>query len=71
MSEPRPLPPLLELTRVRLTEYLREPEVIFWVFAFPVIMTIALGIAFRDRPTAAVPVGIVAGPGSEELERAL
>ena len=33
------------MTRVR--EFLREREAVFWVFIFPVLMTFALGIAFR------------------------
>lgn len=71
MADRRPLRPILELTRVRLIEYFREPEVIFWVFAFPVLMTVALGIAFREQPGAVVPVGVIASPGSERLAAAL
>ena len=41
--------PLVELTLSRFREFVREPEAVFWVFAFPVIMTCALGIAFRSR----------------------
>jgi len=40
--------PLFELTLSRVREFLREPEVIFWVFLFPVILAFALGIAFRN-----------------------
>ena len=36
------LPPLAELTRVRVLEVLREPEAIFWVFVFPVLLALAL-----------------------------
>jgi ABC-type multidrug transport system permease subunit len=71
MADTRPLPPLLELVRVRLIEYLREPEVIFWVFGFPVLMTVALGIAFREQPGAPVPVGVVSSPGDDALSAAL
>jgi ABC-2 type transport system permease protein len=70
MAERR-LSPLAELTRVRLLEFVREPEVIFWVFAFPVLMTVALGVAFRDRPAAPVPVAVVAGPGAEAVTETL
>src|SRR3954468_13300860 len=38
-----------ELTLWRVREFLREPEAVFWVFAFPVLLTFALGIAFRNR----------------------
>ena len=42
------LHPLLELTATRVREFLREKEAVFWVFIFPVLMTFALGIAFRN-----------------------
>ena len=42
--------PLVELTRARLLEFVREPEAVFWVFVFPVLLALALGIAFRAKP---------------------
>src|SRR6476659_5127230 len=42
------LHPLFELTATRIREFLREREAVFWVFIFPVLMTFALGIAFRN-----------------------
>jgi len=42
------LHPLVELTSMRVREFLREREAVFWVFIFPVLMTFALGIAFRN-----------------------
>jgi ABC-2 type transport system permease protein len=53
------LRPLAELTRARILEFVREPEAIFWVFVFPVLMALALGIAFRSRPAGEVSVGVV------------
>ncbi len=44
--------PLLELTKARLREFLREPGMVFWVFGFPVLMVVALGLAFRNSPAA-------------------
>ena len=63
--------PLAALTRTRLLEFVREPEALFWVFAFPIIMALVLGFAFRDRPPDPIPVGIVAGPFTDEIARAL
>lgn len=40
--------PLFQLSYARLIEFLRDPHALFWVFAFPVLIAIALGIAFRD-----------------------
>jgi hypothetical protein len=34
----------------RLLELKREPEVIFWVFGFPVLLALGLGLAFRNKP---------------------
>jgi ABC-type multidrug transport system permease subunit len=63
--------PLAALTKTRLLEFVREPEALFWVFAFPIIMALVLGFAFRDRPPDPIPVGIVAGPSTDEIARAL
>jgi ABC-2 type transport system permease protein len=63
MPEPR-LSPLVELTKARLREFLREPEAVFWVFAFPLLMAFALGIAFRQERAQEVVVGVVRTEGS-------
>jgi ABC-2 type transport system permease protein len=52
--------PLLELTLSRAKEFVREPEALFWVFAFPVLLAIALGLAFREKGPDQIPVGVVA-----------
>jgi ABC-2 type transport system permease protein len=52
--------PLIELTLMRMREFLREKEAVFWVFVFPVLMTFALGIAFRNTGPDKVPVAVVA-----------
>jgi ABC-type multidrug transport system permease subunit len=54
------LNPLLELTAMRVREFLREKEAVFWVFIFPVLMTFALGIAFRNTAPDKTPVAIEA-----------
>src|SRR5262245_51027995 len=60
----QPLHPLLEITRARLLEFWRQPEALFWVFAFPVIMAVVLGLAFRSKPPSELPVGVF-GDGPE------
>ena len=55
------LHPLVELTMTRVREFLREKEAVFWVFIFPVLMTFALGIAFRNTGPDQTPVAIEAG----------
>ncbi|HEV2851590.1 MAG TPA: ABC transporter permease [Thermoanaerobaculia bacterium] len=59
MSE-RSYSPLWELTAARAKEFLREPEALFWVFFFPVILAAALGFAFREKGPDRIPVGVVA-----------
>lgn len=74
MSDTRPstfLPALRELTLSRIREFLREPEAVFWVFGFPVIMTLALGIAFRSRTDDPVRVAVEAGEGAAGLRASL
>lgn len=41
---------LVQLTLVRFRETLREPEALFWIFVFPILLAAGLGIAFRNRP---------------------
>jgi ABC-type multidrug transport system permease subunit len=71
MSKKRKHSPLFALTKTRVLEFVRQPEALFWVFGFPVIMSIVLGYAFRDRPPDPVPVGVVESPGSAALVVAL
>lgn len=52
--------PLVELTSMRIREFLREKEAVFWVFIFPVLMTFALGIAFRNTAPDKTPVAVEA-----------
>jgi ABC-type multidrug transport system permease subunit len=48
---------LYQLTLVRFKLILREPEAIFWIFIFPILLAVGLGIAFRNRPTDVLQVG--------------
>ena len=63
--------PLTELTRARVRELTREPEAIFWVFVFPIVLAAILGLAFRSRPPDALPVAIVAGTHADARRAAL
>ena len=60
MAEQRVRPALYELGLVRLREFLREPEAVFWTFVFPLLLAAGLGIAFRNRPAETVKIGVVA-----------
>jgi ABC-2 type transport system permease protein len=53
------------LLMARMKELKREPEVIFWVFIFPLLLALGLGIAFRNKPADVTSIAIVAGPDAE------
>ena len=53
-----------QLMMARTREMWREPEVIFWVFVFPILLALGLGIAFRNKPAEVNRVAIVAGEGA-------
>jgi len=59
--------PLVQLTLVRFREFYREPEALFWVFVFPLLLAAGLGIAFRNRPADVLKI-VATTP---ELARAL
>ncbi|HVN74961.1 MAG TPA: ABC transporter permease [Thermoanaerobaculaceae bacterium] len=65
-DDPRPHP-LVELTRARLLEFVREPEAVFWVFIFPVLLAVALGIAFRTKPPEKLRAGVATSPAANRL----
>jgi ABC-2 type transport system permease protein len=48
----------LHLLMARMLELKREPEVVFWVFVFPLLLAAGLGIAFRNKPADTIPVAI-------------
>ncbi len=65
MSSPHVRGPLAELTLARVREFVREPEAIFWVFIFPILLAGVLGLAFRSRPPEPLPIAVVAGGQTE------
>lgn len=63
--------PVVHLSRVKFLEFVREPEAIFWVLVFPVLLSLALGIAFRAKAPAPLAIAVCDGPGAAEAARAL
>jgi ABC-type multidrug transport system permease subunit len=62
---------ILELTRVRVLLFVREPEALFWVFVFPLVLSTVLGFAFRSKGIAPARVGLVESPGADGIAGAL
>src|ERR1700683_4622000 len=56
------------LLMARMFELKREPEVVFWVFVFPLLLALGLGIAFRNKPADASSVAIASGAGTQQAE---
>ncbi len=50
--------PVYHLTVARILEFLRQPDAVFWSYFFPVIMVVALGLAFNRRQEPNVVVDI-------------
>jgi ABC-2 type transport system permease protein len=62
---------LFELYVTRLREFYRQPARIFWVYGFPTVLAIGLGLAFRNRPPESVHVDLVRNAASGTIEEAL
>src|SRR5436190_4170867 len=52
----------LHVLDVRMKELRREPEVVFWVFGFPILLAVGLGIAFRNKPPDEIAVAVIDVP---------
>jgi ABC-2 type transport system permease protein len=63
--------PLYALCATRLKEFLRERGAFFWTFGFPLLATLALGSAFRDRGPPTFPIAVVDGLQAEATRQAL
>ena len=59
--------PLVQLTLVRIREFMREPEAVFWTFLFPIILAFALGLAFRGGEEEPVLVAVPASATADSL----
>jgi ABC-2 type transport system permease protein len=53
---------MFQLALARMREFYREPEAVFWVFGFPIVLALALGLAFRNTGPGELQVGVAAGP---------
>ena len=65
------LNPLVQLVLSRIRLFLREPAAVFWVYGFPLLMLIALGVAFRDNPQEKMAVDVVGTGDVASVEKRL
>ncbi len=61
--------PLVQLTLVRVREFTREPEAVFWALFFPILITAGLGVAFRSQPAAVLKVAASAPAIAQALRQ--
>ena len=55
----------------RIRSFYREPAAVFWTYGFPLILTVSLGIAFRNKPVEKIRVDIEDGPTAQATLDAL
>jgi ABC-2 type transport system permease protein len=61
-----------ELALMRIRTFVREPEALFWTFGFPILLSLALGLAFREETEPPpVPIGVEIGSVGESYFRQL
>ena len=58
---------LYQLTLAWVRGFYREPEAIFWVFGFPIVLAFALGIAFKNRGPGEMRIGVERGSGDSAV----
>jgi len=64
----KPVPSAIwAVTITRLREFIRQPEAVFWVYIFPILMIVVLGIAFRNQGEEKKSIEIAAGPGAAKV----
>jgi ABC-type multidrug transport system permease subunit len=71
VNKPHPRSALFELVLARWRSFYREPGVLFWSFGFPIVLAIALGIAFRERGPEPTHVALVDPAGTSHAAAAL
>ena len=63
--------PIVQLTLARFREFIREPEAVFWTFVFPIVVSLALAMAFPSRADRDVLVGLQPGAAADSLRTTL
>ena len=59
--------PIYSIALTRLKEFIRRPEAVFWVYFFPVLMVLVLGIAFRNQSKEVFQVNVIQGPHADAI----
>jgi ABC-2 type transport system permease protein len=62
---------LRELYVTRIREFYRQPARLFWVYGFPTVLAIFLGVAFRSGPPTEIRVAVVRNAKTDAFEETL
>lgn len=62
---------LKELILCNIRTYLREPEVIFWTYGFPILMVLGLGLAFQAPTQVQYRFALLESPAAGKLQEKL
>lgn len=65
------LAPLFQLYKSRLREFFRQPARIFWVYGFPLVLAVGLGLAFKSKPVEMIPVDLVESGSWNEVAKTI
>ncbi|MFN9719317.1 MAG: ABC transporter permease [Planctomycetota bacterium] len=63
--------PVVQLFLARYREFIRQPEAVFWSYIFPLVMMIALGMAFRNEPMEKIHVFVEDSEAAATLQKSL
>jgi ABC-2 type transport system permease protein len=63
--------PLRGLYLARLREFYRQPARLFWVYGFPTVLALGLGLAFQSRAPESVQVDLIKNAASDPIEKSL
>ncbi len=63
--------PLRSLYLTRLREFYRQPARLFWVYGFPMVLAVGLGVAFRNPPVVEYRADLVESEASPAVQRTI
>jgi ABC-2 type transport system permease protein len=70
----RPTPrwrPIQQLACAWIRESFREPQTLFWLYGFPIVLAIVLGVAFQNKLSTKIEIDVQDGPGAEATANVL
>ncbi len=63
--------PLRSLYLTRLREFYRQPARLFWVYGFPTVLALGLGMAFRSPPVPTHQADLVENPAAPAVRKTI